>query len=82
MAPPRGGLNFLRGGLPFIVLTVGGWLGISHFLSGKFELRDAQQRYVELKPAAQNQGASLEAELEKTQRRLNLDYENKPVPKL
>lgn len=39
MAPPRGGLNFLRGGLPFIVLTVGGWLGISHFLSGKFELR-------------------------------------------
>lgn len=39
MAPPRVGLNFLRGGLPFIVLTVGGWLGISHFLSGKFELR-------------------------------------------
>lgn len=26
-------------GLPLIMLTVGGWLGIAHVLSGKFELR-------------------------------------------
>lgn len=29
----------MRVGLPLIMLTVGGWLGIAHVLSGKFELR-------------------------------------------
>jgi hypothetical protein len=29
----------VRVGLPLIMLTVGGWLGIAHVLSGKFELR-------------------------------------------
>jgi hypothetical protein len=39
MATSRGGQRFVRVGLPLIMLTVGGWLGIAHVLSGKFELR-------------------------------------------
>lgn len=35
----KGGLAFTRVGLPLIVLTVGGWLGIGHVLSGRFELK-------------------------------------------
>lgn len=38
MAPSRGGQRFVVG-LPLIMLTVGGWLGIAHVLSGKFELK-------------------------------------------
>lgn len=45
--------------------------------------QDAKERYVELKPAAAKTGSSLEAELERTQRQLDIEnFENKPVPKL
>lgn len=39
MATSRGGQRFVTVGLPLIMLTVGGWLGIAHVLSGKFELK-------------------------------------------
>jgi hypothetical protein len=39
MVSSRGGQRFLTVGLPLIMLTVGGWLGIAHVLSGKFELK-------------------------------------------
>ncbi len=39
MAPSRGGLAFMRAGLPLVILTVGGYLAVAHVLSGKFELR-------------------------------------------
>lgn len=42
MAPSSGGQRFAKVGLPLIMLTVGGWLGLSHVLSGKFELKVVQ----------------------------------------
>lgn len=39
MAPSSGGQRFVKVGLPLITLTVGGWLGISHVMAGKFELK-------------------------------------------
>ncbi len=45
-------------------------------------MQDARERYVELKPATGEKASSLEDELERTQRQLNLaDFQNKPVPK-
>ena len=44
MAPSRGAQAFLQVGLPLMFLTIGGYVGVAHVLSGKFELRVSQIR--------------------------------------
>ncbi|CAK0787901.1 hypothetical protein CVIRNUC_011123 [Coccomyxa viridis] len=81
MVKRQGTDAFFRIGIPMFILVTGGSFLLSQLLQGKFDIKEAQGRATNLGLPPQTR-ASLEEELEKLQKQVDLDaYSNKPVPK-
>ncbi|KFM23254.1 hypothetical protein F751_3445 [Auxenochlorella protothecoides] len=77
---------FAKAGLPFIVLTVGGWVGLSKTIQGRIDAQEAQTKELNLHaPAAKQRSKKFDLHEEMDRLRANVDidhYELKPVPRL
>lgn len=75
--------TFLQKGLPMILVTVGGWLSLSHFVQSRIDIQEAQQTYVDERSPVEKQRAkkfNLEEEVERIRNQhLEHDYDNKSV---
>jgi hypothetical protein len=80
----RGGI-FIQKGLPMVLVTVGGWLSLSHFVQSRIDIQEARQLYVDDHSPVEKQRAkrfNLDEEVERIKKQhLEHDYDNKSVGK-
>jgi Cytochrome c oxidase assembly protein COX16 len=68
---------FLRGGLPMILFTMLGFVGLTKFVQGKHELEDLSRN----RRSLTTREYDLEEDYKRTMKKLNPDYELKPIPR-
>lgn len=66
-----------------ILVTVGGWFSLSHFVKSRIDIQESRQRYVDDRAPVEKQRAkrfNLEEEVDRIRKQhLENDYDNKSV---